>query len=419
MSPAEQSDAMASRDPSPGITPQEPTDKEHGADMAEASVDSSLSSWSSESEIEDRRRPGAMVDAEDVPDRPEHVEADDQPAQEPASMSEHAETIDDDSVQAASPASTDDQVDSTAAPADQARHRDGESDSTSQSDDTLPTGDPDEHRAGNPMSSIQIDEGDQDAAGVSYPWQAGSTESGAPHMQDDVVLGTTFVQESAQPGYYDDAGERTSLTGDITRASDGADQTVNAGAAEPTGASHEIGSDTSSEAVSTEDQSGGMDSEWEPWGAGGTALDERGSAGTNSTVSEDLTTAGIHDQGDADTASSGLARARVLLNELQTIMATIEKPADQPPIDPAAQASVESMAQLGQLLDGFPNSTLEPERLGELTLLAEDLSGRDYDIRALQRFAQERELILELTAGFEQQRDLLEQIRSILSQPQD
>ncbi len=418
---AEDPDATASPDSSPGTAPKTVIDHEPGAEMSEASVDPRPGSRSSESDIDDRgSRPGAVTDVEDVQDRSSHLEKDDETASAPISMNGQPETIAHDSEPAASSVSTDNQDESTAASVDQAEREDGQSGSTSPSDDTQPAGNPDEHRASDLMSTVEVDEGDQEATGVSYPWESVSAEPIALQLHDDVMLGTTFVQESAQPGYYDNAGERPSLTGDITRAPDAADQTVDAEAGEPKGAPPEIGSDTSSapQAVSPDDQVGGMDSDWEPWGAGGTAPDEPGSADTNGTVFSDLTTARIRDQGDADTAPSGLVRARMLLEELQTIVAEMEKPAEQTAIDPAAQASIESMAELGQLLDGFPNSTPGPEALGELTRLAEDLAGRDYDIRALQRFAQERELILELATIFEQQRDLLEQIRSILPTPQ-
>ena len=434
-SSAERSEAVASTDSAPEIAPPTSADNDSGADIASSSLDSGSGSWSSESDVEDReRRLSTMVEAEDGRDRPDQLEADDRSPDAPASMDAQPETVADNSVKAASPEPTDHPDDSPAASVEQPEREVGGSDAAPPSDDMTSAQPPDDDRTGGPLSSVQGDEGDQQATGVSSPWKFSSAESSdAPQMQDDVVPGTTFVQESAQPGYYDDAGERPSLTGDVTRAPNGAEQpvdvetvdieTVDVGASDPPVTSAETGLDTSSDAesMSTGDRSGGMDSDWEPWG-GGTAPAEPTVGGTDTTLRtmfSDPTTAAMHDQGDTDPESSKLARARKLLDELSTVMATIGEPVDQPAVDPASRAAVESMAELGQLFDGFPYPTLDPDRVGELSQLAEDLSGRDYDIRALQRFAQERDLILELTVGFEQQRDLLEQIRSILTQAND
>ncbi len=424
-STAERSDAVASPDSSPVIATPPSADKESGADIAHPSSESGSSSWSAEPDNEDLNlRPTGMVEAENVRDRPDHVEVDDRSSDAPATMNAQAETIASDFAQSPGPVPTDHQHDSVAASVEQTEHGDGGSDGAPPSADGTRAQESDDDRTRDPMSSLQVDDGDQEATGVSSPWESSSAESSdAPQVRDDVVPGTTFVHESAQPGYYDEAGERASLTGDITQAPDGAGQTVDVEGSNPQVPSPGTGSNTSSdaEAVLTEDQSGGMDFDWEPWG-GGTAPAEPTSAGTGTTISSmssDPTTEASHDHGDAETASSRLARARMLLDELSTIMATIEEPVVQPAVDPASRAAVESIAELGQLLDGFPYPTLDPDRVGELSQLAEDLSGRDYDIRALQRFARERDLILELTVGFEQQRDLLDQIRSILTLPQD
>ena len=245
-------------------------------------------------------------------------------------------------------------------------------------------------------------------------------------LQDDVVIDTSFMAETDQPGYYDANGERPSLTGEIERTPDhesagpdgSADDSSRNDGAGPAG----IEAIPLPTPVSTEpDTSSGRDDEYEPWGSGG-AIDPDAAADRPGQANGLPIAQGDQDPGEPASVQAGIAnttgidQARLLLEQLRATIDSLEHSATQPVTDPGAELAIESMAEIGQILDALPSSTIESDRLAELTRLAEDLTGRDYDIRALQRFAQERETILTLATEVQRHRDVVDQIRSILAQ---
>lgn len=182
-------------------------------------------------------------------------------------------------------------------------------------------------------------------------------------------------------------------------------------------------------AVSAIDPDGagpGADDDWEPWG-------HADQADPTPVISAD---------GDAGTAASDCSAG---LWSVDGPAAAVETPAvsgiGQPPDDPLGEVrrlveelraalAVASVADPGrgvsagagadevlQLLGGMPVDPVNLREVEELRDEADELEGRDFDIRALQRFAQRRMLIGDLVTAYLQQRDLLEQLRATVTPP--
>ena len=273
--------------------------------------------------------------------------------------------------------------------------------------------------------------GQDDPGAETNPWQ------------DDVVIETSFMAETDQPGYYNEDGDRSSPTGDSERTSD-AHAIPDEPDASSDPASHDLAAGTyaddadveTSATVAGSDMSGGRDVDWEPWGAGGAddpeAVGDRPGEANGLPIDQsdqdlngparlDARTTGAEGIAGAAGAAgvagaAGIAQARSLLEQLRATIDALESSAPQPVQDSGSAMAIESVAEIGQILDVLPSSNIEADRLAELTRLAEDLTGRDYDIRALQRFAQERETILNLATEVQQQRNVIDQIRSVLTQ---
>lgn len=257
--------------------------------------------------------------------------------------------------------------------------------------------------------------------GASGGWTITVPAGGTTAEQDDVVIGSTVVRESSWPvSETQDAPESDLGTVDRSRLDDdlsfpdvanpATDVTSNGDAhqlAEP------IESDRNTYQISDDQTDSGKDVDWEPWGGGGVDGSDRPTENTseaNDTSSSIQANTSPHDEG---AESTGLDRARALLDELQSTFATLSVPRE-PEVDPGATHAMDQIDQVSQLLETWSGAPVDADRLAELKGLASDLEDRDYDIRALQRFSQERGLILELAQLVEQQQDLIQQIRSTL-----
>jgi hypothetical protein len=257
--------------------------------------------------------------------------------------------------------------------------------------------------------------------GASGGWTITVPAGGTTAEQDDVVIGSTVVRESSWPASEiqdvpeSDLGtvDRSRLDDDLSFpnvANPATDITSN-------GDDHQLAEPIESDrnpGERPEDPPGpGKDVDWEPWGGGSVDESDR-RTGTTSAV-DDISSPlranpSPYDEGSE---STGFDRAQALLDELQSTFATLSVPRE-PEVDPGATHAMDQVDQVGQLLETWSGAPVDADRLAELKGLASDLEDRDYDIRALQRFSQERELILELAQLVEQQQDLIQQIRSTL-----
>lgn len=234
-------------------------------------------------------------------------------------------------------------------------------------------------------------------------------------VQDDVVIDSTVVHESSWPADHVRAG-----SGSSTDDSQLARSVSNDGLAIPPIEKRPVDDDTLDDTPSQSDQgadvtpnASGMDADWEPWGTGVIDVPQTTTAQTDAVADDSTSPDANRTAASGPETPTGIDRARELLDELQTTFASLAVPAE-PAVDPEAVRAVGLVDQVEQLLDTYSGAGIDAEQMAELQRLAEDLEGRDYDIRALQRFSRERGLILELVQGFQQQQDLLRQISAIV-----
>lgn len=182
-------------------------------------------------------------------------------------------------------------------------------------------------------------------------------------------------------------------------------------------------------AVSATDPDGagpGADDDWEPWGHADQAdptpvISADSDAGT---AASDWSAALWSVDGPAAAvetpAASGigqplgdpLGQVRRLVEELRIALDAASG------ADPGHAASSGTGAdEVLQLIDGMPVDPVDLREIEALRDEADELEGRDFDVRALQQFAQRRMLIGELVTAYLQQRDLLQQLRATVAPP--
>ena len=244
------------------------------------------------------------------------------------------------------------------------------------------------------LSAVPLPAATNDGVWTASDSATPTSETGA--VADDVVIESTVVRESSWP-----EAEGATSTGSEAEATARSNDAVElsfpdvvASPAEDDGAGTDAGTDV----------------DWEPWGDGGADH----AAGSTGSMDEATGQHAVPTSNATSTPVDGVERARQLLEELRATLDALPSTAE-PAADPEATVAAGMVQQVEQLLDAWSGAGIDTERLEDLQRLAEDLEGRDYDIRALQRFSQERNLIQDLARGFEQQQDLIRQIRGVLN----
>ena len=279
-----------------------------------------------------------------------------------------------------------------------------------------------------PSVSSPPSESGGDASGASPGTEAGAVressddwwttlgegeERAGSDNRDDVVIGSTVVGESSWPTERADPSKPVRFTPVLA---------TDAAAGEAGGASAPAAMDVEAPVDAPSDQSpsgAGRDSEYEPWGTGTEVTGAPSDHGQLAYFPGVAQSAGPQ-SGDRqplapDGAEDPLQRARRLLEELQQTVDSLMSPPEPSGTEPASSGPADALAEASQLVEAFGEPAVDDQRLTELQRLSSDLEGRDYDIRALQRFAREGDLILELVTGYRQQQDLIAQLREVLS----
>ncbi len=250
----------------------------------------------------------------------------------------------------------------------------------------------------------------------------------AAPWQDDVVVETSFIGEKDYPGFYNvDTGfpSDSDSTGQVADPEMAHSQMAHPhmdGQADPVDDDslvhpNDIGSHSAADDKEKESETpSGRDEDYEPWGNAGLhdagSPANRGGEANGLPIDQDVLVPA--DQQQDSEGITGLARAQMLLEQLRSTIDSLAETPSEPATGPTDQRASFSVDEIGQILDGFPSPAVDADRLAEVTRLAEDLPGRDYDIRALQTFAQERNTILSLAMEVQQLRDVIDQIRSVL-----
>lgn len=242
----------------------------------------------------------------------------------------------------------------------------------------------------------------------------------AAGSRDDVVIGSTVVRESSWPSNPAEPARFTPILATDVPAQQVHDASAADAVQSPSESAGVNGSEQSNGEPSPTEA--GRDSDWEPWGTGTEIAGRVPDQGAFAYFPDDRQGIGSDPDGSQAEASAGhedpIQRARMLLAQLHSTLDTLEAAPTEPKeeeLDAQSKAQGDAVAEASQLLDAFDQALVDDDRLNELQRLTTELEGRDYDIRALQRFAQERELILELAMSYRQQQDLLDQLRQVLS----
>lgn len=237
----------------------------------------------------------------------------------------------------------------------------------------------------------------------------GQDTSTGTTARDDVVLDTTVVGAptwASGSNWHRDADGSPSATGEAeaSRSRDESSSRVSWPSV-PAAGDNEV-ADPAPEAPMT-----GPDVDWEPWGgdssAGANPADTGSSAENDAAESENSNAGEATGTGDAEPA---INRASDLLDQLRAALTAIGDEQRATEAGTSDRASAPAWDVLSHDLNDARTHAVPDDTLNLLADRAHDVAGNEWDVRVLQQFAEQRQVVLDLIHRYREQHALLERI---------